>query len=285
MPHHPDEDGSVVDDRLLVRPYVAPGGRPGRRPAPRRTGDPLWPQHDPAAVPLDRGTAGDLTPGDGTAAAPAFAPDRAPGMRPLPGAALPYVPPGGSARSGTPGAARRERGTRNALLALGLLALLTTGTLLTLLHSPPEDPPSPVGPPGVSAPGLLARSPGAGEPAASPTRSVRPSASAPSAGTGSAAPAPSRSAHPVAPASATPTPNPAASESAGDGTLRPGDSGAAVRALQERLFGQGFTYVSATGVYDNRTRRGVAQFQRDRGLTGDPMGVYGPRTRAALEGR
>ncbi|WP_150520976.1 peptidoglycan-binding domain-containing protein [Streptomyces subrutilus] len=69
---------------------------------------------------------------------------------------------------------------------------------------------------------------------------------------------------------------------AGAGTLRPGDGGAEVRALQERLQGQGFTYVSVTGLYDDRTRRGAARLQSDRGITGDPEGVYGPATRAAF---
>ncbi|MFC5722266.1 peptidoglycan-binding protein [Streptomyces gamaensis] len=68
----------------------------------------------------------------------------------------------------------------------------------------------------------------------------------------------------------------------GDGTLRPGDRGAQVSALQRRLFGQGFTYVEVTGVYDDRTRRGVAQLQSDRDLRGDPSGIYGPHTRAAF---
>ncbi|MGW2988906.1 peptidoglycan-binding domain-containing protein, partial [Streptomyces goshikiensis] len=69
---------------------------------------------------------------------------------------------------------------------------------------------------------------------------------------------------------------------AGGGTLRPGDRGSEVRALQERLHGQGFTYVVVNGVYDGRTRRGVAQLQSDRGISGDPQGVYGPATRAAF---
>ncbi|RSS79153.1 peptidoglycan-binding protein, partial [Streptomyces sp. WAC06614] len=88
-------------------------------------------------------------------------------------------------------------------------------------------------------------------------------------GAGGAAPAPT--------GTPAPAPPPAA-----DGTLRPGDRGPEVRALQQRLFGQGFTYVSVTGVYDDRTRRGVAQLQRDRSLTGDPEGVYGPATRRAF---
>ncbi|MFD9153504.1 peptidoglycan-binding protein, partial [Streptomyces goshikiensis] len=66
------------------------------------------------------------------------------------------------------------------------------------------------------------------------------------------------------------------------GTLRPGDRGPEVRALQERLHGQGFTYVKVNGVYDGRTRRGVAQLQSDRGISGDPQGVYGPATQEAF---
>ncbi|MFD9480878.1 peptidoglycan-binding domain-containing protein [Streptomyces nojiriensis] len=52
--------------------------------------------------------------------------------------------------------------------------------------------------------------------------------------------------------------------------------------MQEMLRGQGFTYVSVTGVYDNQTKRGVGQLQRDRSLKGDPPGVYGPATQAAM---
>ena len=63
-----------------------------------------------------------------------------------------------------------------------------------------------------------------------------------------------------------------------------GDSGPEVRALQERLHGQGFTYVSVTGEYDSQTKRGVAQLQRDRDIKGDQPGVYGPATRAAFGG-
>jgi hypothetical protein len=56
---------------------------------------------------------------------------------------------------------------------------------------------------------------------------------------------------------------------------RPGPD---VTDLQQLLFGQGLTYVSATGVYDDATVRGVEQVQSDRSLTCDPPGVYGPCT-------
>ncbi|MGW0780432.1 peptidoglycan-binding domain-containing protein [Streptomyces sp. NPDC002913] len=69
-----------------------------------------------------------------------------------------------------------------------------------------------------------------------------------------------------------------------DETLSLGDRGDAVLALQRLLFNQGFTYVAESGVYDTSTRRGVDQFQRDRGLNGDPYGVYGPATHMALTG-
>ncbi|MEU2118034.1 peptidoglycan-binding protein [Streptomyces sp. NPDC016459] len=67
-------------------------------------------------------------------------------------------------------------------------------------------------------------------------------------------------------------------------TLSRGDTGPDVTRLQQLLYGQGFTYVTVNGTYDEATRRGVVQLQRDRGLTGDPKGVYGPASRASLEG-
>jgi len=67
-------------------------------------------------------------------------------------------------------------------------------------------------------------------------------------------------------------------------TLRAGDQGPEVTTLQRLLFQQGFTYVDTTGIFDEATTRGVAQLQRDRSLSCDPPGVYGPCTRAALTG-
>ncbi|MGW2741009.1 peptidoglycan-binding domain-containing protein [Streptomyces sp. NPDC001450] len=67
-------------------------------------------------------------------------------------------------------------------------------------------------------------------------------------------------------------------------TLSPGDAGPDVKRLQQLLFGQGFTYVSPTGAFDHATLRGVTQYQHNRSLTGDPMGVFGPVTCASLAG-
>ncbi|MGW0394649.1 peptidoglycan-binding domain-containing protein [Streptomyces sp. NPDC003042] len=204
----------------------------------------------------------------------------------------PYPPlPDGAARQSGAGpsvtvavtvSARHRREGRlpaAALVALALLVLATAGTLVAVLEEPEPEPTRSALPPGLSVPQLPARSPGAGdaEPTARP--SARPSVSA----SVSASPSPSVSASASENAAA-----PEASRSAAkplaktSGTLRFGDSGPEVRTLQERLYGQGFTYVSATGVYDEQTRRGVAQLQRDRDIKGDPRGVYGPATRAAF---
>lgn len=62
-----------------------------------------------------------------------------------------------------------------------------------------------------------------------------------------------------------------------------GDTGPDVKRLQQFLHGQGFTYVSATGLFDDATLRGVVQYPHGRSITGDPRGVFGPATRASSE--
>ncbi|CAM5335566.1 hypothetical protein SAVIM338S_00985 [Streptomyces avidinii] len=297
MSPDPDESGTVPDDRLLVRPYVAPSAPP-EGPTP-----PAWPQTGPVSVAARLATpsAGSERPGPGpgsgsapprppspSRAAPAYA------SAPAPRSTPPSTSP--SASSSAPrsyGADRggAGRGSRLPFVALALLALTAAGTLAWLLHEPDEERPRAVAPPGLSVPVLPARSPGAGE---EPTPSGDPVGEAlPVAPTGAAS-AQATTAPPASGASAgasrdaKPSSSSASSgsgaqpSSAGDGTLRPGDRGPEVRALQERLYGQGFTYVSATGVYDEQTRRGVFQLQQNRSIRGDPQGVYGPATRAAF---
>ncbi|MFE5534884.1 peptidoglycan-binding protein [Streptomyces sp. NPDC056492] len=244
MSHHPDESPRAADDRLFVRPYVA---APSGRPS--RPATPAWPHSGPAPVSF-----------------------RAPETRGDDGP--------GPAASGT----APERGGRFPLVALALLALAAAGGLAFLLSGPDPEPRRAVKPPELSVPVLPARSPGAGsdtEP--SPEASVRssaPSASAPSsASAGPAGPAAGQT-----PKSAPPSGPSGGASPGASGTLRMGDSGPEVRALQERLRGQGFTYVSVTGAYDSQTKRGVAQLQRDRDIKGDQPGVYGPATRTAFGG-
>ncbi|MDX3536235.1 peptidoglycan-binding domain-containing protein [Streptomyces sp. MB09-01] len=246
MSQHPDESGLVPDDHLLVRPYVAPSGRPPRSTAP------AWPQTGPLAFP-------------GPARGPqAGGPDAVPARAPA------------DAR----GAIRRaaDPGSRSRLpLAVGtLLALAVVGALVLLLGGPEPEPPRTGPPPELSLPVLPARSPDADATGGSrPTASVR--SGEPSATT-TTEPSPTGS------EDAEPTPLPSASPrpSSAYVTLRMGDKGPEVRALQEMLYGQGFTYVSVTGVYDGQTKRGVSQLQRDRSIKGDPQGVYGPATQAAM---
>ncbi|WP_314241565.1 peptidoglycan-binding domain-containing protein [Streptomyces kutzneri] len=257
MRQDPDESGIVPDDHLLVRPYVAPSGPPPRSAAP------TWPQTGPRAFP---GPAHVREPG-----VPAVVPVPARAAVPAPAPVSAPAPAAGR------GAARGHR-SRLPFAVLTLLGLAAVGALVLLLGGPDPQPPRAGAPAELSVPMLPGRGPGpvAGVP--------RPTASAPSR-SASASPSPSRepgasaSQSPKAPSSASASvPSPPSSS----GTLRMGDSGPEVRALQELLRGQGFTYVSVTGVYDNQTKRGVGQLQRDRSLKGDPPGVYGPATQAAM---
>ncbi|MEU9256478.1 peptidoglycan-binding protein [Streptomyces sp. NPDC048270] len=250
--HASDESAGIPDDHHpLVRPYVASPGGPFRS-----AGSPAWLQTGPLSFP---------GPAPSRAAAAAPAPD------PAPAPAAEPAPPG----------ARRRRGGGPAVVIGTLLALAVAGGIVLLPGgSAPQPPPRSERAPELSVPVLPARSPGAdGEP--DPEASAPSGAPSAKAG-GSASPgAPTPAAGPSP--KATPSPSaPAAEPSGPPGTLRMGDRGPEVRALQELLFGQGFTYVSITGVYDGQTKRGVSQLQRDRGIKGDPQGVYGPATRAAL---
>ncbi|CAM5281436.1 peptidoglycan-binding domain-containing protein [Streptomyces avidinii] len=242
MPQDPDESRLVPDDHLLVRPYVAPSGRPPRPadPAPA----PAWPQTGPLAFP-------------------------GPARVPAPGAAAP-VP----VRASVPPPVRAAARSRLPFAVITLLALAAAGALVLLLSGPDPRPPRAGVPAELSVPVLPARSPdSAADPRTpAPTASVRPAApSSPPTATGRT-PEP-----PTAPST------PASGPPGSSGTLRMGDTGPEVRSLQELLHGQGFTYVSVTGVFDAQTKRGVSQLQRDRSIKGDPNGVYGPATRAAMQ--
>ncbi|MCX4631574.1 peptidoglycan-binding domain-containing protein [Streptomyces sp. NBC_01443] len=245
MSHHPDESASVPDDRRLVGPYVASSQRPYRATTP------AWPHTGPVPVSF-----------------------RAPDGR------LEDDPqrPAGATGAADARAGRRDRGGPLLPAVLALLALGAAGGLVFLLSGPDPRPERAVAPPELSVPMLPARSSGAGD-EPSPEGSVRASASS-AAASASAGPSASRTPKSTPPPSASAGQQPTGAS----GTLRMGDRGPEVSALQERLRGQGFTYVDVTGVYDSQTKRGVAQLQRDRDIKGDQPGVYGPATRAAFGG-
>ncbi|OII62794.1 peptidoglycan-binding protein, partial [Streptomyces sp. CC77] len=81
---------------------------------------------------------------------------------------------------------------------------------------------------------------------------------------------------PAAPGKQTPT--------AGGSTLNLGDRGREVSELKHRLREAGAYGGPMHDRYDRDVERAVAAYQQREGVTGDPGGVYGPATRAALEG-
>ncbi|GJF31769.1 hypothetical protein KNE206_44690 [Kitasatospora sp. NE20-6] len=184
---------------------------------------------------------------------------------------------------------RAQRPGRRRLLP-ALLAGAAVCAGLALLLVPGEDGPGPQTQP--AAPGASAATDGplpaaAGTAPATASRTSATPAAAVSPGATTASPAPTGSTPGATDAAASTAPVTSSTTTAtapADGVLRQGDSGPAVARLQQLLFGQGFTYVSRTAVFDAATVRGVTQFQHDRGLTGDPAGVYGPQTRRSMEG-
>ena len=63
-------------------------------------------------------------------------------------------------------------------------------------------------------------------------------------------------------------------------TLKPGDSGVQVKALQRALATLGYSAGAADGRYGPATKEAVASFQQPHGLTAD--GILGPKTLRAL---
>jgi lipoprotein-anchoring transpeptidase ErfK/SrfK len=82
------------------------------------------------------------------------------------------------------------------------------------------------------------------------------------------------------PTTAVASTGPAASAAA-DGLLRRGDTGAAVRAVQQRLTDLGYWLGPTDGTFGPLTQQAVYALQGAAGLTRD--GIVGPKTRAALD--
>ncbi|MBD0739621.1 peptidoglycan-binding protein [Streptomyces sp. CBMA29] len=121
------------------------------------------------------------------------------------------------------------------------------------------------------------------------TPSPSPSTTAPAA-TGSSPSAPAAPATtgsspsaPATPAGPTPSTPPVTQTSPAAKILQLGDTGAAVSDLQQRLRDVWVYHGRVNGSYDQGVREAVAMFQIWYGVRGDPIGVYGPQTRATLE--
>ncbi|MFF3453850.1 peptidoglycan-binding protein [Streptomyces sp. NPDC002730] len=133
-------------------------------------------------------------------------------------------------------------------------------------------------------------------PSLSPSRSASvpgsASASASPSGTASAARSAAR-ASVGAPDPAAPAPPPSTASATGSapqaagwrtsGTLRSGDSGPQVTELQQRLAEVSLYAGPMDGTYSQSVEDAVRTYQQDRHVKGDPEGVYGPKTRRALE--
>nr|WSX74304.1 peptidoglycan-binding protein [Streptomyces sp. NBC_00899]WSX79631.1 peptidoglycan-binding protein [Streptomyces sp. NBC_00899] len=116
-----------------------------------------------------------------------------------------------------------------------------------------------------------------------PAPKVTPSTTAPPS-SAPASPSPSVSASATttatAPPSSTPPPGDASTQ---PGVLQVGASGPEVEDLQQRLTAVWVYHGPVDGQYDSHVEHSVAMFQVWYGVQGDPSGVYGPATRAALE--
>lgn len=113
---------------------------------------------------------------------------------------------------------------------------------------------------------------------ASPSASASPSPSASAASQPAATtPPPASTPHASRPASVAPPAPPAGP------TLRPGDQGPEVAELQRRLEEIWLFHGRDDGDYTGQVEHAVSVYQSYKAIEGDRPGVYGPRTRRALE--
>ncbi|MGW3246786.1 peptidoglycan-binding domain-containing protein [Streptomyces sp. NPDC001070] len=189
------------------------------------------------------------------------------------------------------GAHRRRRGAVIAGTGLAAVGLAVGAVFVTAQLTGIPDRTEAAPDQGTSEPAV--ELPPSERPSASASRSaspsVTPSTLAATRGTASAtagSPTPSATASlPTASASGQVSRAPSSSPSAVPATLQSGDSGPAVVDLQNRLKQMHLYYGPSDGDYDRKVRDAVARFQFFYGVQGDPEGVYGPNTRAALESK
>lgn len=136
-------------------------------------------------------------------------------------------------------------------------------------------------------------------PSAAPsrTRSASPTPSASASPSASALPSQSATPSPSASASAPPAPGTPSVTASGSpappseappaelapSSLRRGDQGPQVAVLQNRLQEVWLYHGDADGNFNDRVENAVRIYQSYKAIQGDPVGVYGPNTRRALE--
>ncbi|MFD4130009.1 peptidoglycan-binding protein [Streptomyces globisporus] len=122
-------------------------------------------------------------------------------------------------------------------------------------------------------------------PSASPSASASPTKSREPSPTATASTSPTASASPAPEGGGAPTSSPSAAppaEFAGP-SLRAGDRGPEVGVLQNRLREVWLYSGPSDQNYSERVENAVAVYQSYKAIQGDPVGVYGPNTRRALE--
>nr|WP_145485119.1 MULTISPECIES: peptidoglycan-binding domain-containing protein [Streptomyces] len=261
-------------DPLRIRPYVDVG--PGDGADPPLAPPPVPPPALPSVLPPVEATL-PLRPVAGSA-----------DVRLL--TAAPGEPGPASAPAGTPGEpVRRRRFRRTALIAAagaGVAVVAAAGVALFSYHTPSRDDAAPevresvpdVPPPATATPSAHDTS--------APSRSTARSIPAPPPP--SPSPTPTRSPSPSPTPSRTPSrpPSPTASAPAtpaNAAVLERGDSGPQVVELEYRLWELNLYDGDVNGVYTHPVENAVSTYQLTRGIQGDPLGVYGPQTRASLE--
>ncbi|MEU4097760.1 peptidoglycan-binding domain-containing protein [Streptomyces sp. NPDC026673] len=201
---------------------------------------------------------------------------------------VPHPPRTGGRRRA--GAHRRRRGALVAGAGIAAVGLAVGAVMLTAQLGSAPDHTEAVPDPSLSEPEV--ELPPSGGPTASASRSaspsVTPSTLAATGATASVAAPPTASAsasasQPTASASGQVSRPPSSAPPVVPPTLQRGDSGPAVVDLQNRLKQIRLYYGPSDGDYDRKVGDAVARFQFFYGVKGDPQGVYGPNTRAALE--
>ncbi|MET9874340.1 peptidoglycan-binding domain-containing protein [Actinacidiphila glaucinigra] len=192
------------------------------------------------------------------------------------------------------GAHRRRRGALVAGAGIGAVGLAVGAVFLTAQLTGMPDRTEAAPDRGASEPAVELPSSARPSASASASRSASPSVSPSTLASASAsapvttgAPKPSISAsRPTASASGQVSQAPSSPPPpAPPVTLQRGDTGPAVVDLQNRLKAVRLYYGPSDGDYSRKVSDAVARFQFFNGVKGDPQGVYGPNTRAALEAK
>jgi peptidoglycan hydrolase-like protein with peptidoglycan-binding domain len=205
---------------------------------------------------------------------------------PLPPLAPELPPPPGAMPPQVPAPDARHRAPRRPMKAVAFgvtaVAVLSTAAFATGVFSGGEHTDEALA--DATHTGLpdagLPDGPSSGTPSTPSTSALSPSSPSPSA---SLSTAPATHAAPVVKAEPVHRDEAEQPHVAGAGSLRFGDSGSQVVALQQRLSSLYLYHGSADGHYDQGVESSVRIYQMYRHINGDPPGVYGPNTRQALE--